>query len=148
MAVVFETAIALDTPPQGRPRFTRAGVAYDPPQARLYKARLGLDIVQRVRTRKPLSGALRVELKIYRAGEQFKQRGAINRRFGDIDNLAKIILDAITQTGAVWRDDSQIVELHVVKGIASTARVEIRVEEAEIASETQQATLSQKRVEI
>jgi Holliday junction resolvase RusA-like endonuclease len=33
----------------------------------------------------------------------------------DVDNLAKLILDQITQSGNVWRDDSQVVSLTVHK---------------------------------
>ena len=36
----------------------------------------------------------------------------------DIDNLFKLTGDQITKTGRVWRDDSQVVEMHVVKGWA------------------------------
>ena len=33
----------------------------------------------------------------------------------DVDNLAKLILDQITRSGCVWRDDSQVVSLTVHK---------------------------------
>lgn len=36
----------------------------------------------------------------------------------DADNLAKLILDQATRTERIWRDDSQVVEMHVVKGWA------------------------------
>lgn len=35
-------------------------------------------------------------------------------RSGDVDKLARACLDALTDAG-VWRDDAQVVELHVVK---------------------------------
>lgn len=37
----------------------------------------------------------------------------------DVDNLAKLILDQITRSGCVWRDDSQVVSLTVHKFWAS-----------------------------
>ena len=37
----------------------------------------------------------------------------------DVDNLAKLILDQITRSGNVWRDDSQVVSLTVEKLWAS-----------------------------
>ena len=82
----------IDTPPQGRPRFTRSGIAYDPPKSRQFKS-------------------------------------ATTPKFGDIDNLAKIILDAINETGAVWKDDRFITELTVLKATAPEPRVEIWIEE-------------------
>lgn len=36
----------------------------------------------------------------------------------DADNLAKLILDQATRTERIWRDDSHVVEMHVVKGWA------------------------------
>jgi len=33
----------------------------------------------------------------------------------DVDNLAKLILDQITKSGRIWRDDSQVVSLTVHK---------------------------------
>ena len=33
----------------------------------------------------------------------------------DVDNLAKLILDQITRSGRIWRDDSQVDSLDVVK---------------------------------
>jgi len=33
----------------------------------------------------------------------------------DVDNLAKLILDQITRSGRIWRDDSQVVSLDVEK---------------------------------
>ena len=47
----------------------------------------------------------------------------------DGDNIAKLILDALN--GRAWRDDSQVVELHVIKhdrtrGSGTLTRVDIR----------------------
>jgi len=37
----------------------------------------------------------------------------------DADNLAKLVMDQITKSGKVWRDDSQVVSLRVEKTWAS-----------------------------
>ena len=34
----------------------------------------------------------------------------------DLDNLAKLVLDEMTKTELIWRDDCQVVELNIVKG--------------------------------
>lgn len=53
----------------------------------------------------PLPGPVRVELRFWRA----------NARPCDIDNLAKLVLDALN--GACWPDDSQVVSLEAHKGV-------------------------------
>lgn len=54
----------------------------------------------------------------------------------DADNLAKLILDQATRTERIWRDDSQVVEMHVVKGWAfeqeSGCVVEIALAKGEV----------------
>ena len=72
------------------------------------------------------TGAVKVTLKICR-----NRKSATSKRFGDTDNLAKIILDAITETGAVWHDDCQVTDLHVIKATAPNPSVELTIEEAQ-----------------
>jgi len=55
----------------------------------------------------PTSTAIAVTLKFRRKFE------TTSRRFGDCDNLAKSVLDAMT--GTVFLDDSQIVRLAIEK---------------------------------
>lgn len=82
-------------------------------------------ILPQIRGHEPFTGAVKVELRIYR-----NRKSAISKRFGDADNLAKIILDAITETGAVWKDDCQVTDLHVIKATAPNPSVELTIEEA------------------
>ena len=81
-------------------------------------------ILPQIRGNEIFTGALKVELKICR-----KRKSPLAKNFGDVDNLAKPILDAITQTGAVWLDDRQIIDLHVIKAVAAAPSVEISIEE-------------------
>jgi len=50
----------------------------------------------------------------------------------DCDNLAKAVLDCITQIGCFWRDDSQVVELTIVKAYPDghkPSRLEVLIKE-------------------
>ena len=116
--------IPIDAIPQGRPRFYN-GRAYDPPECKKFKADFALMIRQQINDHEPFTGAVKVTLKICR-----NRKSAISKRFGDADNLAKIILDAITDTGAVWRDDCQVTDLHVIKATAPNPSVELTIEDA------------------
>lgn len=116
--------IAIDAIPQSRPRFFR-GRAYDMPQCKQFKQNFSAQIQEKIGESELLECELKVEVKIYRPKSKFK-KGVSSRRFGDVDNLAKGILDACN--GVLWKDDSQIVELHIEKKIATTARIELSVE--------------------
>lgn len=47
----------------------------------------------------------------------------------DIDNIAKVILDALN--GAAYYDDTQVIKLEVLKSYDDTARVEVQIKELE-----------------
>ena len=98
--------IAIDAVPQGRPRFVN-GLAIDPPKSRKFKAKLALLIREQFHG-EPSTAALCVHITFFR---NFKT--PTNRRYGDIDNLIKAVLDACT--GILWKDDSQIFELTAQK---------------------------------
>lgn len=70
---------------------------------------------------KPYVGALKVTLHFYKPA-----RPTAKSKYGDIDNLAKAILDAAN--GILWLDDSQIVELHCYKH-KGAGKIEIEVVE-------------------
>lgn len=114
--------IPLDAVPQQRPRFFN-GRAYDPPQCAKFKkdfaALLHADT-------EIMTDTLKVDITVYRAASKFKQ-GASSKRYGDCDNLAKGILDACN--GILWKDDSQIVDLHVEKAVASEPQIVLIVDE-------------------
>ena len=48
-------------------------------------------------------------------GRLTKRAPAAHTQKPDVDNLAKAVLDAVTDSGRFWVDDSQIVELTVAK---------------------------------
>lgn len=114
--------IPIDAIPQKGASFGK-GHAHKLDVIRKYQADFALIVRSQIRGHEKFTGAVRVELKIFR-----NKKSATAKNFGDLDNLTKPILDAITQTGAVWLDDSQIVDLHVTKAVAAP-RVEISIEE-------------------
>ncbi|MBQ7199369.1 MAG: RusA family crossover junction endodeoxyribonuclease [Selenomonadaceae bacterium] len=103
--------IQIDAIPQGRPRFYNK-VAVDPPKSRKFKEDLAT--LLKLQLFEPaLHGAIAVTIHIHR-----NFINPTNRNYGDIDNLAKGILDACN--GILWKDDSQIVQLEVVKRVTDS----------------------------
>ena len=103
----MKLTIQIDAVPQGRPRFYNK-VAVDPPKSRKFKEELALLAKAIMSDAKPFTGKLEVRIFVFR-----NFPSPTNKRYGDIDNLAKGILDALN--GVAWIDDSQIVDLTIRK---------------------------------
>ncbi len=127
--------------PQGRPRFTRTGHAYDPKKSADYKKLAKLWITQalkRIDNFKPFDSALCVDLVFYLgvpASWTKKRRleavqGAMRPivKNGDIDNMVKAVLDACN--GLAWVDDCIVTDLTAKKRYTGDiARVEMKITE-------------------
>ena len=129
--------------PQGRPRFTKTGHAYDPQRSQNYKQLVRFWVTQHLKKIpgfRPYENALCVDL-IFHMGipsswTKTRKLQAIqgeirptSRRLGDADNLCKSVTDAIL--GLVYVDDSQIVNLGVSKYYSDTPRCVLKVIELE-----------------
>lgn len=93
---------------------------YNDPRYTAYKAALSAVAKAAMRGRAPLTGEVRVSVKIFRP-----KRG---RQFGDLDNHVKAVLDALN--GICYVDDSQVTRLTAEKFIGDN-RVEVNVRENE-----------------
>lgn len=116
---VFENPVA-----KGRPRVTKRGIAYTPKRTAQAEARFR-NAIEKWIPLEPLSGPLWVfidfHLPVPKSWPKWKKEAA---RMGmvvpvkpDIDNLAKLPLDALTRS-RFWHDDSQITELRCQKQYA------------------------------
>lgn len=126
---------------KGRPKFTRQGNAYTPRDTKDYEdlvkliyrreygmfkfsAEKALDL--RIRAFYPIpksdSKALRMK--------KFKNEVRPNNIKPDIDNVVKIICDALN--GVAFSDDTQIVDQQARKFYSNEPRVEVLIREADI----------------
>ena len=97
------------------------------------------------RPAEPITGPVRLRINFamprpkghYTAGkpERGLKAGAPERHVGkpDADNLAKAVMDALTQCGWFWRDDCQVAVLTVVKGFGENS-TGAHIEIAEVAA--------------
>lgn len=130
-----------DPVPQPRIRATRSGHVYTPSgPIGPYKAALGLMAAAEARRRgwERTEGPVWVMIEwvfarppshLTAAGELRATAPAFpGLRCGDIDNLEKAVLDAITRAGVVWKDDAQVVAVTKSKryGAASKTAVTVR----------------------
>lgn len=101
----------IDVIPQARPRFVK-GIVIDSPKSKKFKEDFAT-LIKLEMTDPMYHGAIKVNIDIYR---NFPK--PTSKKYGDIDNLAKGILDACN--GILWKDDSQIVSLNVEKFITDS----------------------------
>lgn len=122
MTLTFSTAI--DPLPQSRPRFGRGGRVYEPARMTAFKAAVRAAASAAMNGTQPISEPVACTLKFYR---KFKPT---SRRFGDLDNLSKAILDAVN--GLAFTDDAQITRLVAEKFTdRENPRVEVSIESAD-----------------
>ena len=111
---------------KGRPRSMKNGHTYTPAKTRSKEAELKIFIAN---ARPPhFEGALRVTIDCVFA----KPKSAPKKRVHPIvkpdpDNIAKLVCDA--GNNLIWRDDAQIVDLHIMKSYGYPESVTIIVEE-------------------
>jgi Holliday junction resolvase RusA-like endonuclease len=103
--LVFELEVQGEPVPKARARARRGQRAFTPARTRQATDQLTWEIVGALERSPALTfkGPLRLELEFDRA----------SRRRCDLDNLAKLVMDA--GIGVLWDDDSQIVELELAK---------------------------------
>jgi crossover junction endodeoxyribonuclease RusA len=102
--------------PKGRPRHTKRGHTYTPAQTA--QAESVIRTLARAQGWTPLTGRLSVAL-VFRT----------DTRRGDVDNLAKLVLDALN--GVAWVDDRQIDDLDVSRSYSAQSMTRIRIAEIE-----------------
>lgn len=135
-------ALAFEIPgpaiPQPRVRSTRGGRLYTPdkvvrPFKQAIAIRAGLEAKRR--GWKPVEGdgyAVEIRAVFARPPSHLAAGGSVRAsaprwpglRQGDVDNLAKAVLDGLTAAGVVWGDDAQVVDLRIVKRYAEAGELE------------------------
>jgi Holliday junction resolvase RusA-like endonuclease len=118
MKIVLENIEPL---PQPRPRFS-GGRCYEPAKIKSYKSAVATAGKVAMCGKNLIENPVKVSLKLWR---KFKPT---SRRFGDFDNHAKSICDALN--GVVWLDDSQVVSATVEKYQSAVPKVEIEINPA------------------
>lgn len=120
--------------PKERPKVYN-GHGITPTKTRQYEARLAAEWSRKYPT--PLTEPVSVNLVFFlptptswsKKKKELAERGIIRPTSRpDVDNLVKIVLDAI-QGGVAFLDDKQVVELYASKWYSENPRTEIKVNE-------------------
>jgi len=124
--------VPLKPMPAPRPRVTRSGIAYMPAAYKAWKRDFVRCVPYQLKTQ--YEGAVSVFIdcmtSVPKSYSKREREAALRGQawpVGDPDNLAKGVLDAMTEAG-VWKDDRQVVLLTVRKRYADLDRIQVRVE--------------------
>ena len=113
---MIELSIPLPPVAKGRPRMTKAGIAYTPAKTRNYEQQVATFVKARMQGTPPLQGPVSVYMRFLlpippswnkAKKEQARNRDLLPASKPDLDNLVKAVVDACN--GITWLDDSQIV---------------------------------------
>lgn len=117
----------IDPSVKRRPRFKRVGAhvkTYSDPKDVAFKKDVVRLAVPQIDY--PLSGPLRCEIVFFiKRPKTVKDKYPINRRTGDIDNLAKAVLDSLNVHA--FDDDSQIISLTASKYYREVSGIEVKI---------------------
>ena len=120
--IAINFTVPIEPIPQPRPRFSKFGGVYFSKEITEYKAKISQAAKTAMKNLLPMTGELTAVIKLYR---KFKRS---SRRFGDCDNHAKAICDALNKI--VYADDCQIVRCVVEKFTDKlNPRVEVEISE-------------------
>ena len=106
------TEIVIPWPPRskGRPRMTKSGHTYTPPETRKAEEAIRAAFKEAMPNWTPLEGPIEVAIFMHDSKLRISLRttGDYESRKlrGDIDNYGKLVLDALN--GVAWVDDRQI----------------------------------------
>ena len=120
---------------KGRPRFSRqSGRAYTPRETEVYENLVGLTFRQAYPDQKPVVGNLELWINAYygipQSWSMKKQKASVGkycRKKPDGDNIIKAICDGLN--GVAYLDDTQIVEIHIVRCYSIYGHVDVSLTE-------------------
>ncbi len=135
--MTFQLIFSVEGDPIGkqRPRFTKTGRTYTPKKTSDYEGMIADKAMVAMGPVTPLETPVAVYIYINHAipaSYSKKRKEACLNRFErpkkpDLDNVAKAYLDAMN--GIVYKDDVQVVSLHVTKRYDTIASVHVCVRE-------------------
>ena len=136
--MTFQTTFIVYGQPQGkaRPRFTRTGRAYTPKKTADYEdeirlmAKAAMGITEPLET--PIAAYIYISMPVPQSYSKKRSKDCLDgferpTKKPDLDNVAKAFLDACN--GIVYKDDSQVVSLHVTKVYGDIASVQVLFKE-------------------
>lgn len=135
--MIYEFEVPGKIVGKGRPRLNSyTGNVYTPTKTKDYETLVAQYFLLKYPRYKPFEGRVQVDINAYfevpkqakKADKALMLQNKINpTKKPDIDNIVKVILDALN--GTAFKDDIQITKLNVEKTYSETEKVFVRISE-------------------
>ncbi len=135
--MIYEFEVPGKITGKGRPRVnTLTAIAYTPTKTREYEDLIKQYFIMKYRAIKPIEGRIAITIRAYfgipKGTSKVKTTEMLNNNISpikkpDIDNIAKIILDALNKLA--FKDDNQIAKLSIEKIYSEEEKVYVKIEE-------------------
>lgn len=135
--MIYEFSVPGKIIGKGRPRLnTYTGSVYTPTRTKDYEELVQQYFLLKYPTYKPFEGRVKVEIGAYfgvpkttkKADKELMLQNKINpTKKPDIDNIVKIVLDAMN--GVAFKDDIQITKLDIEKVYSEDECIKVKIEE-------------------
>lgn len=119
---------------KGRPRFTRSGRTYTPKKTQDYEKVIKTAYLSKYSylSKKSLRIKIIAYLEVAKSHSKVKKTKMLANQLQctkkpDIDNITKVVLDALNKVA--YLDDTQVVELAIIKRWSDAAKLKIIIEE-------------------
>lgn len=135
--MIYEFEIPGKITGKGRPRVnTTTAIAYTPAKTKEYEELVKQYFIIKYRRINPLEGRIKINITAYfsvpKNTSKKQEENMLNNVISptkkpDIDNIAKIILDALNKLA--FKDDNQITKLEIEKKYGTEEKIFVKVEE-------------------
>lgn len=133
----------IEPKPQSRPRFARRGnftTTYEAGDMKTWRRKCTDLIAEECLLDKVAEGPVRLSVVFYISPPQYIKKIKKNQQAledetmpvykkPDLDNYIKALLDSISDSSLLWKDDGQVSEIHAKKVYSLNPRIEVEVEE-------------------
>ncbi len=135
--MIYEFEVPGKITGKGRPRVnTTTAIAYTPAKTKEYEELVKQYFIIKYRRINPLEGRIKINITAYfsvpKNTSKKQEENMLNNAISptkkpDIDNIAKIILDALNKLA--FKDDNQITKLEIEKKYGTEEKISVKVEE-------------------
>ena len=135
--MIYEFEVPGKITGKGRPRVnTTTAIAYTPAKTKEYEELVKQYFFIKYRRINPLEGRIKINITAYfsvpKNTSKKQEENMLNNTISptkkpDIDNIAKIILDALNKLA--FKDDNQITKLEIEKKYGTEEKISVKVEE-------------------